>query len=85
MIHAMPPHSMNCCSASTSAVTRATNTPRFSSDWSAIDSEWMCANVRTRSPIIAFSAAVTSRRPAVRAAQNATTTSSKAAPHNEYT
>jgi len=32
MIHAMPPHSMNCCNASMSAVTRATNTPRFSSD-----------------------------------------------------
>ena len=36
-IQAMPPHSMNCCIASTSAVTRATNTPRFSSDCSAID------------------------------------------------
>ena len=45
MIQAIPPHSMNCWSASMSAVTRATNTPRFSSDWSAIDSAWMCENV----------------------------------------
>src|SRR3954453_22244237 len=71
MIQAIPPHSMNCWSASTSAVTRATNTPRFSSDCSAIDSAWMCEKVFTRSCIIAFSAATTSRRPAIRAARNA--------------
>ena len=58
-----------------SAVTRATNTPRFSSDWSAIESAWMCENVCTRSCIIAFSAATTSRRPAIRAATNAMMTS----------
>src|SRR3954471_262645 len=84
MIHAMPPHSMNCCSASMSAVTRATNTPRFSSDWSAIDSEWMCENVVTRSCIIAFSAATTSRRPAIRAATNATITSANPIAQIEY-
>ncbi len=55
---------MNCCIASTSAVTRATNTPRFSSDCSAIERRWMCANVRMRRPIIAPSAAWTRRRPA---------------------
>ena len=38
MIHAIPPHSVNCESVSTSAVTRATKTPRFSSVCSAIES-----------------------------------------------
>ena len=64
MIHAIPPHSVNCESVSTSAVTRATNTPRFSSVCSAIDSSWMCSNVRTRSAISACSDAFTSRRAA---------------------
>ena len=81
MIHAIPPHSMNSCRASTSAVTRATNTPRFSSDCSAIDSAWMCRNVRTRRFLSAGSDAMTSRRPAVRAARNASTTSTNAAAH----
>ena len=48
-IHAIPPHSVNCESVSTSAVTRPTNTPRRSWDWTAIESWWMCANARTRS------------------------------------
>src|SRR3954454_4825336 len=77
MIHPIPPHSMNCWSASTSAVTRPTNTPRFSSDCSAIDSAWMCENVFTRSCIIAFSAASMSRRPGMRAATNAIMTTTK--------
>ncbi len=75
----MPPHSMNCWSASTSAVTRATNTPRFSSDCSAIESAWMCRNVLIRRCFSAFSDAVTSRRPAARAARNASTTRTNAA------
>ena len=69
MIHAIPPHSVNCESVSTSAVTRATNTPRFSSVCSAIDRSWMCSNVRTRSAINACSDAFTSRRAARRLAR----------------
>ena len=45
MIQAIAPHSVKCESVSTSAVTRATKTPRFSSDCSAIESRWMCSNV----------------------------------------
>ena len=74
---------MNCWSASTSAVTRATKTPRFSSDCSAIDSAWMWRKVRTRRFRIASSAVATRRRPAARAAQNAITTSTIAAAHRE--
>ena len=74
----MPPHSVNCCNESASAVTRATKTPRFSSLCSAIESRWMCANVRTRRFISASSEARTSRRPAARAARNATITSTNA-------
>ena len=80
MSHAMPPYSVNCCRESASAVTRATNTPRFSSLCSAIESLWMCANVRTRRFMRASSEARTRRRPAARAARNATATSSNASP-----
>ena len=81
MSHAIPPYSVNCCSESASAVTRATNTPRFSSDCSAIESRWMWANVRTRRFNKASSDVRTSRLPAVRAARNATSTSRNAAAH----
>src|SRR3954452_8734564 len=44
----------------------------------------MCENVVTRSCIIAFSAATTSRRPAIRAATNATITSANPIAQIEY-
>ena len=62
-IQAIPPHSVNCASESTSAVTRATKIPRFSFVCSAIDSSWMCANVRTRRFASACSDTVVSRLP----------------------
>ena len=77
-IQAIPPHSVNSASESTSAVTRETNTPRFSLVCSAIDSSWMCAKVRTRSSARAASLAVTRRRADRRPATYATTTSTKA-------
>ena len=49
-IQLIAPHSMNRAMASTSAVTRDTNAPRFSAVCSAIESAWMCRNVRTRIP-----------------------------------
>ena len=70
-IHSIPPSSVNSDNVSTSAVTRATNTPRRSRDCVAIDSWWMCSNPRTRSAISASSEARTSRRAAVRPATNA--------------
>src|SRR5262245_51966852 len=85
MIHAIPPHSMNCWRASTSTVTRATNTPRFSSDCSALDSARMWETVRTRRPIIALPAAFTTRLSAARAATNATVTRISPARHVLYT
>ena len=47
-IHAIAPHCVNWASVSMSLVTRATSAPRRRSVWSAIDSRWMWAKVRTR-------------------------------------
>ena len=84
-IHSIPPSSVNSDNVSTSAVTRATNTPRRSRDCVAIESWWMCSNPRTRSAISASSEARTSRRAAVRPATNATKTSANAAPQSPKT
>ena len=65
---------------STSAVTRATNAPRFCSLCSAMDSSWTCSNARTRSVASARSVAVTNRTYVPRAATYRHETASAARP-----
>ena len=81
----MPPHSVKCARESTSAVTRETNTPRFSFVCSAIDSSWMWANVSTRRSASAASLVVTSRRADMRPARYATTIVAKPTAQIVYT